>query len=451
MSLLLWSLFILAQPLHAEMADSVSTPVTPTPSILEQSKFNQMAYLDPEILNKMDSRRVAEMIVERLHQICDRRRNPLNKPPNYNSEILMLVPKQVIPSIVKYGFKNQHETMTTGGSPCRECRLHSESAHVSLGLPYSHKTRNLLPKYAMHVFTDQRRGQFKLPDAYYGDVIFKFKPEVQRRATWHPTDSLGHRTNLRTHKNGAYKGLECRIYCESQIWGELDLSDIESVRIPATMELTEDLKGLGVPVFQYQHKLSSHYGSLGDIEFKVNPIFTPKAPPPQPLVTPDRARLTDLLKVSTHKAEEEILKSQILSRLSTRELIKAFHDPPQEPFRVRFDEVKTRFLAELVNRSADADAQRLFRQILAKGDKADRFAALAGLRNLPWSELKPLLLTHAPNSGEAFRHPYGTFVAYLIASHKQDPEIANWLSTSSLPHWIKNFNQGNGCDTEDYD
>ncbi|MDE2144115.1 MAG: hypothetical protein KGJ84_17035, partial [Elusimicrobia bacterium] len=186
--------------------------------------------------------------MRRLHRFCDLAGvpDPGGRRPGPDFDLIMMVPHEVLDSIVRYGFLNQHQTLTTGGFDRLSARFAAEQELAMLRLPYDSKGRELLPKYAVLNIRRPGYGAFSLP-ARYGDVAVVFKTEVRSRTTWTYADSLDYsRTTGRFAAGGAanpvlphtleYPGKAadrnvCGNYCEAQIWGKLSWADVDYVMI----------------------------------------------------------------------------------------------------------------------------------------------------------------------------------------------------------------------------
>ncbi len=401
---------------------------------LEQKAFNQLNFLDPAIVESTDSRKLAEMIVNRLSENCDKVRDPLLKPPDdSNTEIIMLVPDKYLTSIQKYGFKNQHQTSTTGGCNCKDKRVNFESAHVGLGIPYSNKTRELLPKYALHVFKDEKHGMSMFPTGY-GNVAIKFKPSVKRRATWNPRDSLNTTENLRTYKIREAKGTACDGYCESQIWGELDMSDVESIRIPEDLALTDSMKALNVPIYTYgnitaedvKNKNLPRYGSVVGVRFLDKAVYLPKGLPKGKDERDLSAAKKDLESAS-NDAQRTFVSGEVLSKSSTDSLIKKYENmiSRTDENQQNFNSEKTRIVAELAARNRESKVAPLLKKIFTKEDGVFiRAVAISGLTNIPWKDLKPMFLQmHSQDDSGSRKNSLLNFKIGILRDHLDDSEI----------------------------
>ncbi|MBK7891071.1 MAG: hypothetical protein IPJ84_09575 [Bdellovibrionales bacterium] len=179
----------------------------------------------------------------------------------------------------------------TGGSDAKASRLAAEMSHIGLGLPYTAKTRELLPKYALQVFNSGKMGHYSLP-LQYGNVMFRFKPHVKKRSTWSARDSLGMsgiEVPLRTNSIRAHSGAKCNGYCEAQVWGDLDRADVASIVVPEGLAITDEMKRFNVPVYTYKQDEKCKYVwggpivpgceraiSIAGVELSKKPAYTPE-------------------------------------------------------------------------------------------------------------------------------------------------------------------------------
>lgn len=226
----------------------------------ESSHFKYKGYISPQELRDLSSREIGKRLVSRIRNECEINRNETKgKSVKDEATLLMRVPSSAIDSIINYGLHNQHYTKTSGGDLNIDQRLQEEARMSAFSLGYSSNARKVLPKYSLldlksigvkTFLSDEEIGQ------QYGDVIFSFKEEVKQRTTWTLGDSLG----LSGYKNNKISFSldfqsknfpdKCMLYCEAQIWGELDFSDVDHVLIPEGMEVPDSLKRLGISVYQ---------------------------------------------------------------------------------------------------------------------------------------------------------------------------------------------------------
>lgn len=261
---LFWAMRALAQePCTPQVADPVDQTIAKLVESLREPvvkpSLKHRAYVSPEEMRKYDSRTLGELLVQRLRAECD---VPRGTPETSNgidadSEVIMMVPSQVLQGIAEYGFQNQHMTQTTGGCPCRDQRFNIEQQLSLLRIPYSHQGRALLPKYSAFNVRRDDFGKFDVP-LHYGDVAMVFKDKVKRRTTWTYSDSLGmglnfeHFAGIPRSTKAIPNGQKCEGYCEAQIWGELDLTDVEYLMIRKGAPIPEAARKLGVPVYEYE-------------------------------------------------------------------------------------------------------------------------------------------------------------------------------------------------------
>lgn len=246
-----------------------------------------------------------------------------------------------------------------------------------LRLPYDARGRQLLPKYALLARGKDSRDW--LPPTRYGDALVVFKKEVRERATWTYTDTLdydaqdgllslgpGNPTLARTFRYRTLAGdaNACRNYCEVQIWGPLDWSDVDHV------------------------ELSSAPASAAD---------------PEP-------------------AERNYLEGLARSRLSDGELIGKVEASTKAAQGGAFSEAALSTWELAVRPKTPAIAAELARAF-ASSDSQVRAAALYGLGELPWTDLKSLLLEALkdrawPVLGQALA---------IAAEHHDDPGVKRGL------------------------
>lgn len=287
-----------------------------------------------DALESMDSRSLGEFIVERLRHECDAARG--NEPSEKSdlllkSELMMFAPSRVMGSIAKFGFSNQHLTRTSSGILGPLSRYEKEQMIAGLRFPYTHKIREFLPKYAVLSlnFTGIPIQLRKRPDTY-GDAIFVFKDSVKRRTTWTTTDSYEPRLLTDLPATTLFfspkpeKPVSCWEYCEAQIWGPLDLSDVAYIMLPPGSQAIEVLKGIPIKVFTYKWLPDSmELPGKGLPIQKLELIQDHPGTAILPMPITSRAEIESTLKNTSDTVEKRILQSRLLETWTTQELIDA--------------------------------------------------------------------------------------------------------------------------------
>lgn len=427
-------------------------------------QFNSSNFLSPELVENLDSRVLGKMIVDRLHAVCDKDRDPTStKPTDVNSQIIMLVPLKNLESISKFGFKNQHQTGSTGGCNCKANRLVAEVNHVAIGLPYSNKTRELLPKYALQVFYTDKMGTNPAP-LQYGNVMVRFKSEVNERATWSAQDSLGLKETLRTNQIRPKKDTRCISYCEAQIWGALDFSDAESIVLPEGTEVTEDIKKIGLPVYTYTANFSYGQSSGSTVQATIGkkPIFEPSG---KSIPLPVNMSVEDLAKeiaAETNTAKKGILEAARIGKLSTEELISEFKSPETSleskstAYSYMGPELGTksnRILAEIAARPQTSETKAVLLEQIKSGSNDAKALAFTGLTSVDWKELKPLILQGLKSTETVSYYEKNllkTTLRMISLNHLDDEDIVKALGSedSSL---VEKYKNKNICQKEVYE
>lgn len=231
--------------------------------------FKRKGYITPEEYRNLSSRQIGELIVKHIHQECDEVRGASQGPAmEDDSDIMMFIPSGVLESAAKYGFQNQHVTRSTQGCSCREARYSAEVNFPGKMLGYGPKGKDVLPKYsALNVknAANFNENPYDVSSAeHYGDVVLVFKPEVKKRTTWTTNDSLGvvpfrgsKATNTLKFRDKTDNPIKCGIYCEAQIWGELDMSDVAYAIIKPEADVPPALKSMGIAVYDREKAKSS--------------------------------------------------------------------------------------------------------------------------------------------------------------------------------------------------
>ena len=456
MKIIIFSLLFLFNVASAEITEAdictgcgsaVGSPVTePIKKVTEKIKknFDDITFLDPVTVEKADSRQLAEMLVSRLHNKCNGLKDPSKNWANEeddDSDIMMLVPANVVSSIQEYGFKNQHQTSSTGGANSKSLRTTFETMHVEMGLGYSNKTRELLPKYSLQVFKGKMRPPHSLP-YQYGNVIFKFKKNVKKRATWYQQDSLYVAGQLHTNRLKPQDNMSCLRYCEAQIWGDLDMSDVESV-IVSGGEAADSIKALGLPVYSYMQETDGSAGLSLNVRLSETPIYTPQKLESKNQKITDKpvSELQNFLQSESSSPKKQILKSHILSKLSNDELIKAYKKSEKSLLADRvhfyytwikdedFNDERVRTLAELAARGDDPKVRDFLHSEYKNAESNTiKNMALGGLTGLPDSELKPLLKQALLGEKDML----ATTAFYMALKFKDDPKIQSLLQKHKM-------------------
>jgi hypothetical protein len=225
-------------------------------------------YIGLEEFRSLDSRTLAELLVDRIYRECDLTGAPPSgaKVLGDDAALIMMVPASLFDSIARAGFLNQHQTGTTGGQHRESDRFEAEQELAMLRLPFDAKGRELLPKYAILDVMNPGLGAYRLPTRY-GGVAIVFKKEVSSRATWTYADSLDYsRKAGRFDAGGASNPVlartflyerkkedrnRCGNYCEAQIWGKLTLDDVAYAMVRASEPVPGALARARIPVYDY--------------------------------------------------------------------------------------------------------------------------------------------------------------------------------------------------------
>ncbi|MFI5347582.1 MAG: hypothetical protein ACHQ51_14500 [Elusimicrobiota bacterium] len=321
--------------------------------------FEHRAYISPDEIRHSDTRSLAERLVRRIHEECDLAgaADTGERRLGGDFDIIMMVPSDVIGSIRARGFLNQHQTRTTKGIRRLPARFAAEQELAMMRLPYDRKGRELLPKYAILNVRKAGMGAFFLPERY-GRVAIVFKNEVAARATWTYADSLdysrktgrfldGGESNPLLTRTAGYPGNkadrnQCGNYCEAQIWGRLDWSDVDYVMVSTAQPVNADVLAAGVPVYRYAAS--------------ANPGQTAQFVRGERVAAPDAGA--------------------------------AKESPVPGPV----DDSPTRSAGDLATKPKSPDVVRDLEMNFASSDPATRAMALYGLSELPWEEFKPRLL-----------------------------------------------------------
>ncbi len=421
-------------PLTLEIEASIET-LRQTTEKLRPTRLAHRAYISPEEIRTLDTRLLAELLVKRQHEECDvpRGSDPKSDGIDSQSEIVMMVNSRNLSSIAKYGFQNQHVTATSNGAKNVERRMTAEQNMVKMALSASSKGKELLPKYAAFNIKRSDFGTFELPTGY-GDVAVIFKPSVRKRTTWtyqdsltlalDPKDEFLPRTT-RAQKLSTDTQM-CFIYCEAQIWGDLDLSDVDSILVlpkdnrsngystPSSNIPKEILKS-GIPIYELKSPYGVNEGKSQEnqaLQYERGKLIHQRPRPK--VITPEKltsTELTDRLSsLDIPAAVRRIFEVQLSSFREPGALIAAVKTTPIS----RIPET----IGELAIRRKTPEIFTFLKDSL-KDEKLPHLAraqALYGLSELPWKELRPLVLNILKNETNAqFR-----FMAVALAGDHLD-------------------------------
>ncbi|MCM2277551.1 MAG: hypothetical protein NDJ89_05695 [Oligoflexia bacterium] len=310
-------------------------------------------------------------------------------------------------------------------------------------------------------------GKFSLP-AHYGDVAVVFKPEVKQRMIWSYTDSLGtdksRRRLRRPPMTAQYETPEanrkaCYGYCEAQIWGALDLTDVAYLMIKEGDKVPESLKKLGVPVYFYRPEPNpEHAAGFTRLEQAV-------AGNPARIKRPDVLTLSEIEKAKNEPAVRDIpkpfpnpIKSILVSKeqsiLSESELLERISSPESTPADRESDSAfdpKEQLVAELATRPKTPAVIRKLKELMTDSSVHIRSQAAYGLSELPWSEFKRIALHCLKDSSEVVKLE----CLALVADHlTDDADIAKAIreleaaeGDSKLKDWIKVLQAKRLCDS----
>lgn len=385
--------------------------ISPLCSRADAASLEHRFYVSPAEIRNLDTRTLGELLVQRLQTECDLAGTAASggKAVGDDADLIMMVQARTLASIAKYGFLNQHATLTTQGVYRIPDRFEAEQELAMIRLPYSHKGKELLPKYALFVPNRADVGSFPLPTRY-GEAAVVFKKAVMKRATWTYADSSDFRFLAgRFNRGGAANPVltrtalyrrkpedknTCGNYCEAQIWGKLSFEDVDYLMLregePAAPELLE----LGVPVYRFSPSTAVPAG------YTRGELLAPRGP--------SRAR------VETAAALEPAIKNHLKDRerasLPDGDLI------ARAPYSLSD-------MGDLAARPKSPAVIRALEAAWKSSDADARSLSLYGLSELPWADFKPFLL-----DGLKEKNPLINVEAIAFAAeHLDDPEVTRLL------------------------
>jgi hypothetical protein len=405
-------------------ATLVLAALSGTPALAAAPASARLA-VTPEDIRTTPTTILAERLVDRLRRECDEAGAPgTGAAPAEGARLVMMVPEAVMASIARFGFLNQHETLTTGGFDKLEERFEAEQELAMARLPYDLHGRELLPKYAFLDAPDRGLGRFLLPRRY-GEVAVVFKKSVNARATWTYADTLdfsrragrfdrggeGNPVLARTfsyrRKPGDHN--RCVNYCEAQIWGELNLGDVEYLMIPPGAKVPAGAATARLPVYRYSVPTSTAAAGAPARTLVYARGTRVKVPAVETLPTSLEFRgMPQLQGVRSSFEEMRLPDDQAVRRLAESK------DPGE----------RLRLTGVLASRVKNARVREALKTALAGDDPTVRSLALYGLSDSPWTDFKPILLVSAKDADWRVR----AAVAALAAEHRTEPEVAAALA-----------------------
>lgn len=222
--------------------------------------------ISAEIYGKYDSQTIGRSLVQRLRAL-ENKESLVHEGYNMGkgTNILVNFSKNSLEEILTQGFKNIHLTATSRGTLDRGRRAKNEDQLIGARLEPKYQFGE---KNSVHL-TRPIYGYLELTSAHvppnvfirgsteqYGSLTAVLKEHIKERSTWTWDDSLARpsRANsfdgLRQPPDG---GLTSK-YLEAQVWGGVDLRDIQEWRVPPGLpnEQLEMLKLTGLPIYQYE-------------------------------------------------------------------------------------------------------------------------------------------------------------------------------------------------------
>jgi len=119
----------------------------------------------------------------------------------------------------------------------------------------------LFPRYGVVAYKGSdfpRIGSMELSDEY-GEFALILKNNVKRRATWTQGDSIQGASGPYPMDRGKVNVRYNSVYLEAQIWGPVDLEDIEAVLVPRTVTREQlefiSARGLNAYFYDLHHKV----------------------------------------------------------------------------------------------------------------------------------------------------------------------------------------------------
>ncbi len=257
--------------------DGVDIPVIPEIMNLKDGEV-----IPKKIYKKFSANQIAASIVRRIH---------INEEYENQRDLdswdfdFALDAKGVIAFNYKYydsinekGFLNQHIVHHSNGCECtgsrakqedKMARLRIEETYGDVGMP----AHNVRPKYSFLIIPVDRDDMIPTTIAsQYGEILGKVKDDLLIRSTFTPSDSLNRSAagKTRLYKSKDLLKLQADGYWENQVWGLLEMKDLEYILINChgssldKNQIKHIVKTAKVPVHQCK-QIQSKSGSLSDV------------------------------------------------------------------------------------------------------------------------------------------------------------------------------------------
>ena len=244
--------------------------------------------ISKSLYNYYTVNQVAKSLIHRLHQQevdLKASEHEVITDLSKNSEIIIFFRPEDFSSIHEQGFLNQHQIQKSNGFFTPKLRKRVENTLADLDLGYSDLALQLRPKFAFLNLTEPVEFNKKeyAVDTDYGRIAAVLKQEIKQRATWTSSDSnwlimhgIGYekdssivKQHLGTFSRGSFPkdGID-NSYNEAQIWGSLDVTDVDYFLISQLDDLVR-LKPVGKPIYRRvkQHVYGRDIYTKGELLF----------------------------------------------------------------------------------------------------------------------------------------------------------------------------------------
>ena len=217
--------------------------------IPEIMKLSAGGVVPASVYGKYDSIMIGQALIRFIQQSREKNNSSVSKPAYdfyRDTRILMAINSDLFEKIKTNGFLNQHQTNTSKGTLSQSMRFDAENTFLGINLenPYGaggSAVNKVRPKYSYLVLDAPHDGMGDSSiTGQYGNIFFKFKESVKSRSTFTPGDSLYLKVitglpygGVQTfnYRSSSVLTMKVANYWETQIWGELKLSDVEYVLV----------------------------------------------------------------------------------------------------------------------------------------------------------------------------------------------------------------------------
>ncbi len=343
----------------------------------------------------------------------------------------MMMNSAYLNSVIRFGFLNQHQTSNSIVLNQLH-RIKVEQTNSLSVFPYAQKILEVLPKYGIVNIKGRGRGGGVLPHPY-GDLAVVFKKSILASTTFSYSDSLVAPQQLLPARSLTkdLSPFKCINYCEAQIWGRLDLTDVAYFMIAKGTEPSPELKQLGLPIHIYWDSDRDDQTARFESQELILGSFL-KASLPAESLTPET--LANAIRLEKDAVSRTVLEGQYIASQTTDTLLAWIAtDLKRQSKKVEEGQsVMTplqRYVGELSAREKSDKVIAVLKGLLKNRDFYIAAQAVIGLSELENDEFKAILKVALKNPS------IQEIVAGIAVDYLDDREIKNIFCAISAK-WI---------------